>query len=233
MHLNNYENRHDLLIDWMLESIPSGSSFLDVGANDGSFCPEVGRVAERAGVFAGVDPDAAKLEKHPFLDRQYSAKLEDADIADQSFDCVYSIYVFEHVEDPHRFLAAASRILRPGGSLFFITPNGYHYFALIAGFLGKIGIQQAVLKMLRPDELVEKYHYPALYRLNSPRSLTKMGKLYGFGKCEFRYSENLAEISCYMPGPLKVFPMLWEKMVKVTGFEMLLGNLMGRMIRTE
>ena len=132
MHLNNYENRHHLLIDWMLETVPFGSSVLDIGANDGSFCPEVSRVAEHAGVFAGVDPDTEKLNRHQLLDQRYPALLEEADIAPGSFDCLYAIYVFEHVQDHHRFLSAASKALKPGG---FITPNGYQYFAFLAKWL--------------------------------------------------------------------------------------------------
>ena len=231
MRLNNYENRHDLLIDWMLEEVPSGASFLDIGANDGSFCPEVSRVASHAGHFAGVDPDVAKLDRHPLLDCRYPSTLEKAEIREESFDCLYAIYVLEHVNDPNGFLEAASKALRPGGSLFFITPNGYHYFAFIAGILAKLGIQDMVLKIIRPTTLVDNYHYPAVYRLNSARRLRRLGQEYGFNECEFRYSENLAEFDCYFPGVLKVFPQLWEYMVQLTGREILLGNLMGRMIR--
>jgi len=232
MRLNNYENRHDLLIDWMLEEIPPGSSFLDIGANDGSFCPEVSRVANHAGMFAGVDPDVAKLDRHPLLECRYPSTLEQAKFGDKSFDCLYAIYVLEHVSNPCGFLAAASRALKPGGSLFFITPNGYHYFAFIAGLLAKLGVQDRVLNVIRPKALVDQYHYPATYRLNSPRRLRRLGLEYGFNRCEFRYSENLAEFDCYFPGVLKVFPAFWEYMVQLTGQEFLLGNLMGRMIRS-
>src|SRR5262245_22175205 len=114
MHLNNYSNRHDLLIDWMLQAIPPGVRILDVGANDGSFCPEVARMAQHAGVFAGVDPDVAKLAKNSRLKERYPATLEDAEIPPGYFDCLYSIYVFEHIADPDAFLAAAARALRPG-----------------------------------------------------------------------------------------------------------------------
>ena len=61
MNLNNYKNRHDLLIDWILETVPKGSRILDIGANDGSFCPEVARIATHAAFFApakyGIMPE--------------------------------------------------------------------------------------------------------------------------------------------------------------------------------
>gem|GEM_PF-6325615 len=36
MHLNNYRNRNEILIDWIIETQPQGSHILDIGANDGS-----------------------------------------------------------------------------------------------------------------------------------------------------------------------------------------------------
>lgn len=105
------------------------------------------------------------------------------------------------------------------------------YFAFIASKLGRIGLQSRVLRLIRPQELVDKYHYPARYLLNTPYKVRKLGSRYGFEACEFRYSERLDEFSCYFPGPSKSFPWLWEKMVQLTKQERLLGNLMGRMVK--
>ena len=219
------------MIDWILDTLPPRAAVLDVGANDGSFCPEVRRIAERAAVFAGVDPDTAKLERHPLLSQRFPGTLENAAIPENSFDCVYAIYVLEHVRDDQPFLRAASRVLRPGGSFFFITPNGQHYFAAIAAALGRLGLQERVLRLIRAHELVSCYHYPALYRLNHPKKLRQLGRECGFEDFEFRYSENFREVACYFPGPLKAFPWFWERIVALTGWEHLLGNLMGRMVK--
>jgi SAM-dependent methyltransferase len=44
--------------------------------------------------------------------------------ADESFDLVLGMEVFEHLAlDPHFFLAQAARVLRPGGHLILSTPN--------------------------------------------------------------------------------------------------------------
>ena len=53
----------------------------------------------------------------------------------------------------------------------------------------------------------------------------------GLGGADFRYSERFDEFACYFPGPTKVFPWAWEKMVQALGNERLLGNLMGRMTK--
>ena len=231
MYLNNYKNRHELLIDWIIESTPNGASILDIGANDGSFCPEVQRIAAHAGVYAGVDPDVEKLARHPFLQQRFPATLEAADIPPNSFDCVFAIYVLEHVANDEGFMQAVARVLKPGGSFYFITPNGDHYFAAIAGTLARIGMQERVLRLIRPSELVGKYHYPALYRLNTAAKLRRMGATMGLSVAEFRYSERFDEFACYFPGPTKAFPWLWEKMIQASGNERLLGNLMGRITK--
>ena len=231
MLLNNYENRIDLLIDWIVDTLPDNARVLDIGANDGSFCPQVRRIADRAACYAGVDPDAAKLAVHPFLDERYPMMLEEATDLEPNFDCVFAVYVFEHVEDAEAFMHGAARVLRPGGSLFFITPNGDHYFAMIARLLAEAKNQEQVLRLIRPGQLVDAYHYPALYRLNSPKKLRAMATDNGFSEVEFRFSEKLGEFSCYFPGPTKVFPAMWEKMVAWRQADHLLGNLMGRMIK--
>ena len=231
MNLNNYVNRHDLLIDWLLMTHPKGATVLDVGANDGSFCPEVRRIAERASTFAGVDPDAKKLTKHTFLTHRYEGTLEEASIPHNTFDIIYAIYVLEHVAKPEEFIRAAFRVLRPGGSFYFITPNGLHYFAAISSLLARLGLQESVLHLIRPTKLVDHYHYPAVYRLNTARTLMRLGRQAGFTQFYFKYSERLDELSCYFPGPLKILPWLWERMVQLSNSESLLCNLMGRMVK--
>ena len=43
--------------------------------------------------------------------------------ADDSFDCVVSFQVIEHIQDDHLFLKEINRILKPGGVALITTPN--------------------------------------------------------------------------------------------------------------
>jgi SAM-dependent methyltransferase len=45
------------------------------------------------------------------------------DFADNSFDFVVSFQVIEHIEDDVTFLKEIHRVLKPGGTLIFTTPN--------------------------------------------------------------------------------------------------------------
>lgn len=229
MLLNNYSTRLNLLVDWILEDLPPAATVLDIGASDGRWCPELRRIAEGAGRVVGVDPDAKLLEKNPLLHERHPTPLEEAPLPAESFDCAYAIYVFEHVEDPARFLQAAARALKPGGRLYAITPNGWHYFGLITALTARFGIQERLLRRLLAH--ADTYHHHAVYRLNTPRQIRRFASAAGFSDPDFRYSERYDEFHWYFPGFTKVLPRMYEGVVGFMGAERMLGNLMVRLTK--
>jgi SAM-dependent methyltransferase len=231
MNLNNYENRISLFLDWISDTLPTGGILLDIGASDGMFCPEVASLRGCGYTIDGVDPDVSALERNGLLRNRYPGRIESAPLPATAYDAAFAIYVAEHVEEPDRFLAAAARALRPGGSLFLITPNGDHYFARMAKLLQSTRLQERVLRLIRPGELVDRYHHAALYRMNRPAKLASLARELGFDRVEFRFSERFEELACYFPGPTKLLPRAWELFVERTGKEHLLGNLMARMVK--
>jgi SAM-dependent methyltransferase len=86
--------------------------------------------AERAGVrTAGVDvnPHAGAEAERRYGLATFHGTLEEAlaapAIAPGGFDAVLYQFVLEHVADPARELAAARRVLRPGGQLALLVPS--------------------------------------------------------------------------------------------------------------
>jgi SAM-dependent methyltransferase len=51
-------------------------------------------------------------------------ELDQLDLPVAGFDVVSVVEVLEHLPEPNRVLAAAHRLLRPGGSLYVTTPHG-------------------------------------------------------------------------------------------------------------
>ena len=85
----------------------------------------------------GVDIDAGALDGQ---DREtVVADMRALPFADGSFASVLSVQSLEHVPDPGRVLAEASRVLEPDGVALFVTPNR--------------------LTFGRPDEIIDPYHY--------------------------------------------------------------------------
>jgi SAM-dependent methyltransferase len=77
--------------------------------------------------FTGLDKNealiAALQAKHPnhYFNTVDLPSL--AEFADNSFDFVVTFQVIEHIQDDHRFLQEAHRVLKPGGKLFLTTVN--------------------------------------------------------------------------------------------------------------
>jgi len=56
---------------------------------------------------------------------------------DSAFDCVIAMEVIEHIDDDDRFVSEALRVLRPGGTLIFTTPNRLRLTALARYLIAK------------------------------------------------------------------------------------------------
>jgi len=74
----------------------------------------------------GFDPDAAAKADLRVMD---ATALE---LADDSFDLIYSFHALEHIDDPDKALAEMRRVLRPGGWYCVGTPNR----SRLIGYLG-------------------------------------------------------------------------------------------------
>ena len=73
-------------------------------------------------------PDGVSFEVQDALDLTFD---------DESFDCVISLEVIEHVPNEDRFLHEGLRVLRPGGKLIFTTPNRRRLTALARYLVGR------------------------------------------------------------------------------------------------
>jgi methionine biosynthesis protein MetW len=106
---------------------PADSDCLDVGCGDGRTMGAW--LAENAGSYVGVDVSASAVvqAQELGLDARVIEDAADLPFADESFDFVACIEVFEHLFDAEGAAAEITRVLRPGGRLLAQVPNVAHW----------------------------------------------------------------------------------------------------------
>jgi SAM-dependent methyltransferase len=92
-------------------------------------------LAPRETVGVDIDPEALAGQDR----RTVVADMRELPFPDGSFASVLSVQSLEHVPDPERVVAEAGRVLEPGGTAVFVTPNR--------------------LTLGRPDEIIDPYHH--------------------------------------------------------------------------
>jgi SAM-dependent methyltransferase len=107
----------------------------------------------------GVDLDPAVLAGQGR--ETVAADMRALPFAAGSFDAVLSVQSIEHVPDPERVVAEARRVLRPGGTAVFVTPNR--------------------LTFGRPEEIIDPFHFVEL----DARELRAVARI-AFGEVEVR-----------------------------------------------
>lgn len=107
---------------------------LDVGCGAGAFAAVLRQRRGEGLHIEGIelDPDAARRAED-LLDRVHvgDAIVKLQELAGESFDCVIMNDLIEHVEHPDRLLAAARKLLAPGGHLVTSMPNVRFFFNVV------------------------------------------------------------------------------------------------------
>jgi SAM-dependent methyltransferase len=205
------------------------SRVLNLGAGPATRSPIrtlKGEVAE----IVGADIDPCVLE-NPELDRACLIENGLLPLEDGYFDLIVSDYVFEHVDDPHQFLSEAARVLKPGGSLMFRTPNARHYVALISAVTPhRVHLKIANHARVMPEDSHDPY--PTRYRMNNIARLRAMGREVGLGRLDVRYVEMEPSYLRFNTAAFLI-GAAYERVVNSTELlAPLRANLFGRFVKT-
>lgn len=120
MHIASYR---------LAEAYCAGKVVLDLGCGTGY---GASHIADLAHSVCGVDVSAEAITfartQYPKSNLHFETITAGARLpfGDQSFDVVLSFQVLEHVQDDARYVAEATRVLRPGGLLILVTPDRQH-----------------------------------------------------------------------------------------------------------
>ncbi len=217
-----------IFYSWIRQHTNSHQRILNLGAGPGSKNPlktfrgEVARV-----VGADIDPIVLGNDE---LDESHVVDGARLPFEDNVFDIVLSDYVLEHVEFPEQFLKEVYRVLKPGGSFFFRTPNRYHYVSLIARCTPH-WFHELIANRARG--LIGDSHepYPTFYRLNTKREIQTLANKAGFSQVDLRYVECEPSYLVFSTIPFLI-GVLYER--TVNKFDWLFGirgNLFARLVR--
>ncbi|MGO8875982.1 MAG: class I SAM-dependent methyltransferase [Acidimicrobiales bacterium] len=252
--LRGSDDQFDVLAGWVAEVVSPTDSLLDIGSGDGddayfSFIrPLVAHIV-------GVDPDPYGAG-HTGIDAWHQLSIEAFAAALTAapasgvpaltegggptpggqgpalFDAALAVYVVEHVAQPAAFFSAARACLRPGGSLFVITPNLWHYFGLLAKVTMVLGLEDRLLGALRASHAGHRHvaHFPVAYRANSVRALRRLAAEAGYSALQIRHLENPAVFETYFPGRSVAFPRGYSKLIHRLGRPELFGTLICRFV---
>lgn len=138
---NNFISPYDVqqraeLIKKLLPKNSTDMSTLEIGCGTGGITQTLKPLVKNLVVSDISKTLAEKVgKKYSLLWRQ--ADICNLDISDNQFDLVISSECIEHTPDPKKAILEMLRIVKPGGSLIFTSPNKLWYPLLkIALFLG-------------------------------------------------------------------------------------------------
>lgn len=98
---------------------------------------------------------------------RFAKDYQDTSVLAQSYDCIVTQDVIEHVDDPHQFLAQLSAMLNPGGMISVGTPDA------------------KALDLTRPEDFVHALHQPYHRHILSADALIDAGKRQGWSLTRF------------------------------------------------
>ncbi len=172
----------------------NGKTVLDVGCGGGILSESM---AELGANVTGIDLadkslQVAKLhllESGKQVDYQKIAVEELAETQPASFDIVTCLEMLEHVPDPTSIIAACSKLVKPGGWVFFSTlnrnPKSYLFAVIGAEYILNLlpkGTHDYA-KFIKPSELAQSSRNAGLNLIDlTGMSYNPITKVYSLGK---------------------------------------------------
>lgn len=154
---------------------PADPVILDAGCGHGNYV--IDEYRKDIAWACGVDIDARFTGRNVCLDEIKIAPLTNIPYPDQAFDAVLALWVVEHLAEPRVVFQEIRRVLKPGGSFIFCTPNEQSWLVMMRKVLGS-RVGKAINRRFygRHDEDI----FPTLYRANNQHRLSQELQAAGF-----------------------------------------------------
>lgn len=151
--------------------ISKDTVILEAGCGFSNMYKEEYKIAKHV---IGVDIDPKYLEMNDTIKEKIVSDLSHMPkVKTASVDLIISSWVLEHLKEPQKVFNEFFRVLKPGGKVVFITPNGFNYILLLNRIIPK-WLRNKIARMLTKDLTVDPM--PAFYRANSVGKIAKLSK---------------------------------------------------------
>jgi SAM-dependent methyltransferase len=155
--------------------VAADGRLLDLGCGRGGLVEQLEHPLPQ---MVGVDGDFVSLREHRLPLPRCQATGRALPFAAGSFDLIMASWVLEHLARPQEDFREIGRVLRPGGSFVFLTPNKLHPLIRLNRLVGRLdGLQTRVVTALYGRAAVDTF--PAYYRANSAEALRRLAAFAG------------------------------------------------------
>ena len=170
----------DTFVEVLGEHVPERGTWLDLGCGH-QLLPSWQSKRERefiarAGVVVGLDYDFESVRRHATIAYRCRGDIGTLPFATDSFDLVTANMVVEHLDHPERQFREVARVLRPGGTFLYHTPNADNYQVRLARVIPealKAGLA-GLLEGRRTEDV-----FPTHYRANTSRDTMRLAEQAG------------------------------------------------------
>mgnify|MGYP004701656237 CR=1 FL=1 len=145
----------------------------------------------------------------------HNSDLTQLPLPDASVDLIMSRSVFEHLVDPQSVYREFSRVLRPGGTVVFLTANMWDYGTLVARLVPN-RFHAAIVKHV--EGRAEEDTFPIAYRTNTRAAINRLAASAGLTVDSFEYLSQYPNYLMFN-GAMFFLGMCFEKLI--SRFEML------------
>lgn len=135
------------------------------------------RLVARCRMIVGMDYDLPSLKKHRNISLRVRGDINTLPFKDNYFDLVTANMVVEHLAAPENQFREINRILKPGGTFLFHTPNAVGYPSIMTKLTPE-KLKHKLIYLLdgRKEEDVFETHYKA----NTRKQITSVAGMSGF-----------------------------------------------------
>lgn len=216
-NLNNSQFKYrDILKSRVMED----TIWLDIGCGHQilpawmpSSSEDQSHLVKRSKLVVGVDRDRDGLKNHLFIRHKIFADLQALPFSNDSLDLVTANMVVEHILRPEVLLSEVHRVLMPGGSFIFHTPNRLNYQIRLSTMIPN-ALKKLIVRAIQGRK--EEDIFPTHYRMNAPDVIRDMLQESRFQLIELILTNSTA--MTVMLGPLVLFELL---LIRILEFDFL------------